>query len=163
MKILTALLTILIVSSAHGQSDDYKKMLSQYYNDFTTISIKDALKHIQQKDAMFLDVRNKDEFMVSHLENANQMNPDGSNIDELKNVDKSKLIIVYCSVGARSQSFGEMLEKKGFINVKNIYGGLFYWANMNYPMVDLKENKTERIHGYNKDWGKWVKNGNVVY
>ena len=112
---------------------------------------------------MFLDVRNKDEFMVSHLENANQMNPDGSNIDELKNVDKSKLIIVYCSVGARSQSFGEMLEKKGFTNVKNIYGGLFYWANMNYPMVDLKENKTERIHGYNKDWGKWVKNGNVVY
>ena len=49
MKILTALLTILIVSTAHGQSDDYKKMLSQYYNDFTTISIKDALKHIQQK------------------------------------------------------------------------------------------------------------------
>ena len=91
------------------------------------------------------------------------MNLDGSSIDDLKNVDKSKLIIVYCSVGVRSQSFGEMLEKKGFTNVKNIYGGLFYWANMKYPMVDVKENKTDRIHGFNKDWGKWVKKGIVVY
>jgi len=55
-----------------------------------------------------------------------------------------------------------MLKKKGYTNVKNLYGGLFYWANEKYPMVDLKENKTARIHGYNKDWGKWVK-GDVVY
>lgn len=163
MKILVTLLIILITSSTFGQSDDYKKMLVKYYNDFTTITIEDALKHVQQKDALFLDIRSQDEFRVSHIKNANRMNLDGSSIDDLKNVDKSKLIIVYCSVGVRSQSFGEMLEKKGFTNVKNIYGGLFYWANMKYPMVDVKENKTDRIHGFNKDWGKWVKKGIVVY
>ena len=162
MKLLTFILSIAVMSYSYGQSSEYKKMLAKYYNDFPTITISDALKHVKNGDALFLDVRKKEEFLVSHIKSAKRMNLDGSNINELKNVDKNKLIIVYCSVGARSQTFGEMLKKKGFTNVKNLYGGLFYWANQKYPLVDLKENKTERIHGYNAEWGKWVK-GDVVY
>jgi len=162
MKFLTLILSFVLMSNSFGQSAEYKKMLSKYYNDFPTISIENALTHVKKGDALFLDVRKKDEFLVSHIKSAKRMNLDGSNISDLKNVAKNKLIIVYCSVGARSQTFGEMLKKKGYTNVKNLYGGLFYWANEKYPMVDLKENKTARIHGYNKDWGKWVK-GDVVY
>ena len=150
------------MSNSFGQSNDYKKMLNKYYNDFPTLTINQVLSHVKKEDALFLDIRRKDEFLVSHIKTAQLMKPDGSTINQLKGVDKDKLIIVYCSVGARSQTFGEMLEKKGFTNVKNMYGGLFYWANENYPMVDLKENKTARIHGYNAEWGKWVK-GDVVY
>ncbi|HIP32964.1 MAG TPA: rhodanese-like domain-containing protein [Crocinitomicaceae bacterium] len=162
MKLFIFIISIAIMSSSFGQSSDYKKMLSKYYNDFPTISIDNALTHVKKGDALFLDVRRKDEFLVSHIKSAKRMNLDGSNISDIKNVDKDKLIIVYCSVGARSQNFGEILQKKGYTNVKNIYGGLFYWANEKYPMVDLKENKTARIHGYNAEWGKWVK-GEVVY
>ncbi len=150
------------MSNSYAQSNDYKKMLNKYYSDFPTLTIAQTLTHLKKGDALFLDVRKNDEFLVSHIKGAKRMDLDGSNISEIKDVNKDKLIIVYCSVGARSQTFGEILKKKGFTNVKNMYGGLFYWANEKYPMVDLKENKTARIHGYNKDWGKWVK-GDVVY
>ena len=150
------------MSNSYAQSNDYKKMLNKYYSDFPTLTIAQTLTHLKKRDALFLDVRKNDEFLVSHIKGAKRMDLDGSNISEIKDVNKDKLIIVYCSVGARSQTFGEILKKKGFTNVKNMYGGLFYWANEKYPMVDLKENKTARIHGYNKDWGKWVK-GDVVY
>ena len=150
------------MSNSFGQSEEYKNMLGKYYNDFPTISISNAQSHLKKNDALFIDVRKKDEYMVSHIETSKRMDPDGSTIDQLKNVDKDQLIIVYCSIGARSQTFGEALEKNGFTNVKNMYGGLFHWANQNYPMVDLKENKTARIHGYNSEWSKWV-NGKVVF
>jgi len=162
MKLLLLPLSILLTVSVFGQSAEYKEMLNQYYDGFPTITIEDAVKNIGKKETIFLDIREKEEFNVSHIQGATRMRPDGSTISTLKNVRKDQLIIVYCSVGARSQTFGEMLQKDGFTNVVNMYGGLFYWANMHYPMVDIKENKTERIHGYNKDWGKWVKE-NVVY
>ena len=161
MKLFILIISITIMSNSFGQSEEYKNMLGKYYNDFPTISIKDALAHQKSKDALFLDIRKKSEFMVSHIESAKRMDPDGSTLSQLKNIDKDQLIIVYCSIGARSQTLGEKLKKEGYTNVKNMCGGLFYWANENYPMVDLKENKTERIHGYNSEWSKWV-NGKVV-
>ncbi len=163
MKLFLLSLSILLTTSVFSQSAEYKKMLDQYYDGFPTITIEDALKHIGKKDAIFLDIREVNEYNVSHIQGATRMKPDGSTISSLNKLRKDQLIIVYCSVGARSQTFGKMLVKEGFTNVVNLYGGLFYWANMHYPLVDMKGNKTERIHGYNPDWGKWVTEGTVVY
>ena len=162
MKLLLLSLSILLTASAFGQSKEYEKMLNQYYDGFPTITIEEAVKHVNSKSVLFLDIREKEEFNVSHIQGATRMKPDGSTIPTMRGVQQDQMIIVYCSVGARSQTFGKMLKDKGYTNVVNIYGGFFYWANMNYPMVDIKGNKTERIHGYNEEWGKWVKN-NVVY
>ena len=163
MKLLLLYISLIITANVYSQSNDYKKMLGEYYDNFPTITISEALKHVDKKDAIFLDIREKNEFNVSHIKGALQMNPDGSTISKLKGLQKNQLIIVYCSVGARSQTFGKMLKKEGYTNVFNLYGGFFYWANMRYPMVDIKGNKTKRIHGYSPEWGKWVTKGTVVY
>lgn len=164
MKNTLFILALLISTSlSFGQSTEYKKMLNQYYNGFTTMSIADVLKHVKAKDAYLIDVREKNEFNVSHIENATRVTPGSTSIKQFKDVDKSTLIIVYCSVGARSQTYGELLLKKGFTNVVNMYGGMFHWANSGYPMIDPEGKSTQKIHGYNKEWGKWVTKGTVVY
>lgn len=127
------------------------------------MSIENVLTHVNAKDAYLIDVREKNEYKVSHIENSIQINPGSTNTKQLKDLDKNKLIIVYCSVGARSQAYGEILLKKGFNNVVNMYGGMFYWANSEYPMVDSNGTPTLLIHGFNKEWSKWVNKGTVVY
>jgi len=161
-KLLFLLLLVFIQVPCISQTRAYKEMLKKYYNDFPTIGLHAALDHLKARDALFLDIREAEEFEVSHIKTAQRMNPDGSGIKSMKD-DKDKLIIVYCSVGARSQTFGEDLKKAGFTNVYNLYGGLFNWANHQFPMIDSEGNKTTKIHGYSKDWGKWITQGTVVY
>jgi len=129
MKFLTLILSFVLMSNSFGQSAEYKKMLSKYYNDFPTISIENALTHVKKGDALFLDVRKKDEFLVSHIKSAKRMNLDGSNISDLKNVAKNKLIITYCHTHQRSAHSYIVLKSLGYPNVKGYHGAWSDWGN----------------------------------
>lgn len=162
MKIIS-LLFILISFAGFSQSEDYKNMLKEYYNGFPTISPADAKSKLNAKGVFFLDTRPQSEFKVSHLQNAVQVGYDKFDVHTVRFIPKNAEIIVYCSIGARSQSVGEKLKAAGYTNVKNLYGGLFHWINIDYPLFDSNGKQTNQIHGYSKEWGKWVKNGSVVY
>ena len=138
----------------------YERLLSQY-KDLTTISISEAQK--LEKKAIFIDTREYKEFKVSHIPNALFFGYNKPNWIILNNIPKSKTIIVYCSIGARSQNIGLKLKKRGYKNVMNLYGGFFQWSNEGLKMVDIKNNKTNKIHGYSPEWGKWISKGNVTY
>ena len=166
MRSVLFILFVSIASTSFGQTKAYKKMLKEYYTDFPTISISDAYQHLKNDDALFLDIRQSEEYKVSHIRGAKKILPDMGDKElllRLKNVDKNATIIVYCSVGARSQDMGEKLKANGFKNVKNLYGGLFLWTNRKYPMVNNNGDRTTTIHGFSKEWGKWITNGKVVY
>ncbi|MDX2360512.1 MAG: rhodanese-like domain-containing protein [Crocinitomicaceae bacterium] len=157
-------LFILILSfNSNAQTDAYKKMLNEYYDSFPTITAESALKKVNDQNAVFLDIREMEEFNISHIQGALNVGYEQFYMDEIKHLKKSTEIIVYCSIGARSQEIGKRLKKFGYTNVHNLYGGLFHWSNLEYPLFDLWENPTKNIHGYSKDWGKWVTKGNVVY
>ena len=38
-------------------------------------------------------------------------------------------IIVYCSIGVRSEDIGEKLKELGYTKILNLYGGIFDWKN----------------------------------
>ncbi len=160
---LFSILFVLIPLLGLCQSEEYKNMLKEHYNDFPTISPEQAKYKLNSNGVFFLDTRSKDEYNISHLENAIQVGYNDFSLSSVRFIPKNAEIIVYCSIGARSQNIGEQLKKAGYTRIKNLYGGLFHWANIGYPMVDSKGNDTKKIHGYSKDWGKWVKNGMVVY
>ena len=149
------------ISSA--QSDDYKTMLEQYYDGFPTISVVETRKLMEVKNVYILDARSKAEYQISHIKNAKLVGYEKFKLNAVKNIPKEAEIIVYCSVGARSQAIGRKLNKGGYTNVKNLYGGLFLWSNKKYPMVDASGNTTNNIHGFSKQWGKWITHGTVVY
>lgn len=154
---------LLVGFNSLGQSADYQKMLEKYYNDFPTISCTDASKKVGNSNIVFLDTREKKEFNVSHIKGAQCVGYDDFSINSVKSIPKDAEIIVYCSIGARSQNVGEKLEKAGYTNVKNLYGGLFQWNNSGLPKVYSSGKSTSRIHGYSEDWGKWLQKGTIVY
>ena len=55
--------------------------------------------------------------------------------DVFEKLDPDKPVLVYCSVGARSQDIGKKLVQKGF-SVVNLYGGIFQWVNDELPVYD---------------------------
>ena len=112
-----------------------------------------------------LDTREREEFKVSHLQNAQWVGYDQFDIDAfLKQYpDKNTPLVVYCSIGVRSEDIGEQLQKAGYSNVQNLYGGIFQWKNKGYPVVDTLKEKTEKVHAYSKYWGRLLTNAEKVY
>ena len=116
--------------------------------------------------AILLDARDKEEYKISHLETAIRV---GYKDFLLKETiaklpkDKTKKIVVYCSLGIRSETIAHKLVKEGYTNVYNLYGGIFEWKNANFNVVDSVGKQTEKVHTYSKHWGKWLKKGKKVY
>ncbi len=112
---------------------------------------------------ILLDTREKEEFEVSHLPNAIWVGYDDFDLERVTGIDKDKKVITYCSVGYRSEKIGEKLQKAGFSNVYNLNGSLFRWVNAGLSIVDSKGEPTQQVHGYNKEWSKWLKRGEIIY
>ena len=110
-----------------------------------------------------LDARSEEEFTVSHLQGARWVGY--SDFDDLRVRDLSKEtpILVYCSVGYRSEKITVRLKKMGFQEVYNLYGGLFEWVNQGGTVVDLEGGSTTKVHAFDRIWGVWLRRGEKVY
>ena len=117
---------------------------------------------LENEDVVILDAREPKEFEVSHIKNARNIGYDKPDFDVLSEVKKDAMIVVYCSIGYRSEKIGEKLEKQGFENVYNLYGSIFEWSNKGYILVGADEQQTRQIHTYNNRWAKWVLNPEAI-
>lgn len=141
--------------------------LLQTYNTHSIpyISVEE-LRMLQMNDSVvILDAREPNEFVVSHIASAKNVgfNDFSSEEKELKKLQKNAPIIIYCSLGIRSEQIGEKLKKAGFTNIKNLYGGIFEWKNKNYPVIDSTGIETENVHTFSKMWSRYLHAGNPVY
>jgi rhodanese-related sulfurtransferase len=100
---------------------------------------------------------------VSHLPNALFLDYGKFKADEVEGINRKTKIIVYCSVGYRSERIGEKLLKMGFVDVHNLYGGIFDWVNNDHTVVNPAGIRTDSVHTYNKDWSRWLTRGVKVY
>jgi rhodanese-related sulfurtransferase len=164
MKIKVFIVSFLLSSASFAQmvqSKAYGEMLNGLLSHKAKeISVAEAKKI---SDVTFVDAREKNEFNVSHLKNAVWCGYDDFDINRLKSVDGSKKVIVYCSVGYRSEKISLKLKKLGFTNVFNLYGGIFEWKNQGNPVYDNQGNETEKVHAYDEKWGVWLTSGEKVY
>ena len=112
---------------------------------------------------VILDCREEEEFDVSHL-NGSRLAPYGSfESDDLKLEKKDVPIVVYCSIGYRSERIGEKLQDAGYTNVLNLYGGIFDWKNRGGVVVASENDTTDKVHTYNKQWSRYLEVGEKVY
>lgn len=111
-------------------------------------------------DALFIDARTIEEYDVSHIKGALHINSPED--PRLQNISKNKTIIVYCSIGLRSESLCEELKTMGFNDVYNLYGGIFEWVNDGRAIYNHK-GPTLEVHGYNYFWAFWLDKGTKVY
>ena len=142
-------------------SKNYAEMIDQLVPNDIPYIYEDQIKELSS--ATILDVRSESEFKVSHLEHAIHIDYEGWNLESVNFLAPNDTIILYCSVGYRSYKIAKKLKSNGFKHVYNLYGGIFEWINQGQKLMDNKGNGTRNIHGYSKNWGKWIKKGNVVY
>lgn len=122
-----------------------------------TMSVQ-ALKETKEK-VYILDAREKEEYDVSHIPNAQYIGYNQLENSVLTSIPKDGKVVLYCSIGYRSEKIGEKLRKKGFTNVHNLYGSIFEWVNQDYEVVDKNGQTTQKVHTYNKNWSQWVEAG----
>ncbi|MBC7921640.1 MAG: rhodanese-like domain-containing protein [Ferruginibacter sp.] len=112
---------------------------------------------------VLLDSRARREYDVSHLRGARLVGYDDFDVRRVRDLPKNAPIVVYCSVGYRSEKVGEKLVAAGYTNVRNLYGGIFAWVNEGHPVYEGNQRPTRRVHAYSRLWGKWLNKGEKVY
>lgn len=79
------------------------------------------------KDAVFLDVREHSELAICRIEGALHI-PMGEVPERHKALPQDAPLIVFCHHGMRSLNVVQYLETKGFENAINLAGGIHAWA-----------------------------------
>lgn len=113
--------------------------------------------HARSADVYLFDVREEAEYQISHIPGARYLGYKDFHPDKLRAVPKDACIVLYCSVGYRSEKIGERLMEEGYTQVFNLYGSIFEWADRGYPLWNKARETTFQLHTYNKQWAKWIK------
>lgn len=96
-------------------------------NNFKIINAVEAKKIMDTTNCKILDVRTKEEFEISHIDNAILLP-----LEQLeKNVesifkDKNETILIYCKSGFRSKEAAFIMAQKGYTNILE-FGGIISW------------------------------------
>ncbi len=122
----------------------------------------------RRPDVLLLDVREEEEFAVSHLTGAVRVDPDiwrWSFMSKFGEKVRGKTVIFYCAVGVRSSQLAEdvqaALKERGAKAVYNLDGGIFAWHNESRTLVNAN-GKTEFMHPFDAYWGQLVKRGELA-
>ena len=118
------------------------------------LSTKDLANWLQKDGAsklLLLDARTREEYEVSHLQNARLVRNIIKDLSEPKKENVDIPIVVYCSVGYRSCQVVRELQSIGYQKVFNLSGSIFQWVNEN-RLVYQENQPVDRVHPYHKFW-----------
>jgi sterol desaturase/sphingolipid hydroxylase (fatty acid hydroxylase superfamily)/rhodanese-related sulfurtransferase len=139
------------------------QQLRSSFPDVETINAEALQRRLAQNDPpIILDVREADEFAVSHLKGAVRIDPKAELADVLRAIGPrlgGRDVIVYCSVGVRSTQLAERLrdelKARGIRSVANLAQGIFGWHNAGRPLAQ-GPHPTPYVHPFNALWGQLV-------
>lgn len=166
MKIIVSFIIYISFAGLAIGQNSLDKLLDKYNTRSIPYISVEELRMWQMNDSVvILDAREPNEFEVSHIAFSKNVgfNDFSSEENQIQKLKKNTPIIIYCSVGIRSEQIGEKLKKAGFTNLKNLYGGIFEWKNKGYPIIDSKGKETENVHTFSKMWSNYLTAGNPVY
>ncbi|HNP18119.1 MAG TPA: rhodanese-like domain-containing protein [Fulvivirga sp.] len=159
-----SVLFTLLFSMCMGQTDFNSRVNSIISGNIPLIH-QDSLSTMlsSNRQPVLIDARSIEEYEVSHIKGAKFVDYDSFSPDMVNGIDKDEEVVVYCSIGYRSEKIGEKLKEMGYTNVLNLYGGIFDWKNNGHEVVDGQNVVTDSVHTYNKNWSKWLYKGIKVY
>ena len=157
-----ALTSSLLIGCAAGD-EGLNAIHADIVSDYQTVAQLSAEEYLRLKpsDVILLDIREPEEYAVSHLPGAVRVNPNASAtaLTDVGNLSGKK-VIVYCSVGRRSSNFAEReqtaLMEMGAASVSNLENGIFGWHNEQRKLVDA-QGTTDVVHPYNNLWKRYVR------
>ena len=113
----------------------FQELVADAKKNITEISPTDAAAKVKSStDAVIVDVRDKDEFVESHIPDAVHMSRGLIEYEiEEKFPDRNTTIICHCGGGGRSALAAESLQKMGYKNVRSMAGGFRAWKAAGLP------------------------------
>ncbi len=169
LKLICYSLVTLLLACSDTPSDEKVFEGTDRLAEFSsTVTARYAAKQISpdilsaklnaQESYVVFDVREADEYAVSHLKEARWVDPDISAAQFAKQFAadlQDKTAVFYCSVGVRSSQLIERLQQAGSVGpMFNLTGGIFRWHGKHLSLVNEAQLPTDSIHPYNKFWGK---------
>ena len=127
-----------------------KKLVRARFADvphLTTAQLAQWLADAQRSPPLLLDVRTEAEYAVSHLRDAQQIDPDSSVDDVMSTLPNDRPWVLYCSVGYRSSHLAQRLLQAGATEVSNLDGAIFSWIREGR---ELHTDGPARVHPYSK-------------
>lgn len=162
--LLIMFMSILLAGISQKPEAYDKDLTAMYKNTVPLITPVELSEKIESDTSILvLDAREINEYKVSHIPGAKFIGYNNFNMKLLKDIPKDASIVVYCSLGVRSELIAEKLINDGFTNVENLYGGIFEWVYNDMEVVNKKEEVTQKVHTYDENWGEWLLKGEKVY
>lgn len=134
MKYKRIILICFVFFSFYSQAQDSE---DQCYEQ---VNCNDLKLILETKDVFLIDVRLHKEYRKERIDNSFLALNSHALKDLLQDVEKTRVIAVYCEEGSRSEVAAQIIcNDLNFKNVFNLQGGLISWKKRGY-FVD-----TERI------------------
>ena len=155
----------LFASGLWWATDDIDRVHALIETDHATVAhlSPDAFAKMDQASTLVFDVREAEEFAVSHLGGAIRIDPamapddfEAAFGDRLEGRDA----VFYCSVGRRSsiaaERYADIFAARG-ATAYNLERGIFGWVNEGRPLTS-SQGATSLVHPYDAVWGRLVEN-----
>jgi len=164
-KTLYTLIILFIGFTASAQKTLDQTLKKYNKNNVPYISATELRMLQAQENVIIIDSREQKEFDVSHISSAIFVGYDHFSMEEFSETipEKDTPIVVYCTLGIRSEITADKLVKAGYTNVRNLYGGICEWKNKDFKVIDSTNTETQNVHTFNKQWSKWLLHGKQVY
>ncbi len=167
MRVMRLILLLFLFGLVYFDVQAQSKVGSEAYNKMLTGLLEHNVPEVNvdevEPGVTYLDTRELHEYKISHIKGAIWVGYTTFKLSRIKEVSKNAKVVVYCSVGYRSEKITQRLIKKGYSDVGNLYGGLFEWVNQGKEVVNSSDETTLNIHAYDEEWGVWLRKGIKVY
>ncbi len=119
---------------------------NQLHGNFKQIKV-DEVRPLIEKQAYFLDVREKNEFESGHLIGAHHI-PLSELRERMDEIPKDQPVYVHCRSGQRSYNAVMTLQNNGYSNVMNVSGSFLGICLYEY-FTDITTNRKKIVTTYN--------------
>lgn len=142
--------------------ENVRKEVRASFPSVKQLSTSTLAARLANRDSLvLLDVREPQEYGVSHLPGAVRVDPkaEGNSIAPANDLT-NKTLVFYCSVGVRSSKLAQKLQselmRKGAISVFNLDGGIFAWHNEERPLEN-SNGATDFVHPFDRKYKKLLR------
>lgn len=152
LAILWAVYSLVAVGCSRGGMSwkFVKRDIAKTYAEVPHMTVE-SLAATNRAGLLLVDVREEEEYRVSHLEGAVYSQSAAAIAEHLAGTNYHAAVI-YCSIGYRSAEMVRDLQKLGVTNAYNLEGSIFEWANEGHPVYDSR-GVVHVVHPYNRFWG----------
>lgn len=108
--------------------------------EIKVISPEEMQTFLELDDIQIVDVRTPEEYETGFINNSQNIDFKSPTFDEdIKKLDKTKPVILYCRSGGRSARCSEKLKDAGFVKIYDLEGGITQWKFEGYDLKTLED------------------------